>query len=245
MALSPTTTALCNSLDQKFSPLVRPAQDSKSGFKSQMRNFLSQLEGASYSAHSLINSTLATLRNDVDGIVPKDSMAAMRDIRDFINNCTFLGDANPAGVLYGSLNGIFDKIDSFIGGTGVSEFNLGSLADRMNGLLSGNKISNDLIRANQLLDCISGLCPGYNIIPKLNIVNDLFSQYKLITNPLNPDYGSIDYNIVYTAASLTSSQKDGMNIAVNGITSIKQNALTSVNSSVTKVKSLMKIGGFF
>lgn len=245
MALSPTTTSLCNSLQQKFDPLVGPAQDSKSGFKSQMRDFISALRSASFSPQSLIDSTLATLRSDVDGILPESSLSGMTDLKNFIDHCTFLG-SNPVTALNGSTKGINDQIDTYINNIVTpEEFRLGGLANTMEQLLAENKISDSLIRADRLLNCITDLCPGFDPGPNYIILNNLFDQYKLISDPLNPNYGGIDYDVVYTSASLTASQKTGMNTVVNGITSIKQNALTSVNNSISLVKSLVKTGGFF
>lgn len=244
MALSPTTTSLCNSLQQKFNPLVGPAEESKSGYKSQMRDFISALRSASYSSQSLINSTLATLQNDVAGILPESSLSGMTDLKNFINHCTFLG-SNPVTALNGSTSGINDKIDEYINNITVPEFALGAMADRMNQLLTTNKVSDSLIRADRLLDCITQLCPGFDPGPKYVILNNLFDQYKLISDPLNPNYGGIDYDVVYTSAGLTTPQKTGMNTVVNGITSIKQNATTSVNNAINSVKNLVKSGGFF
>jgi hypothetical protein len=244
MALSPTTTSLCNSLDQKFDPLVGPAEGSESGFKSQMRDFISALRGASFSPQSLIDSTLATLWSDVGAILPESSLDGMTDLKNFIEHCTFL-DSNPVTALNGSTNGIFDKIDEYINNIALPEFGLGAMANRMNQLLETNKISDSLIRADRLLDCITQLCPGFDPGPKYVILGNLFDQYKLISDPLNPNYGGIDYDTVYTSAGLTTTQKTGMNTVVNGITSIKQNALTSVNNAITSVKNLIKTGGFF
>ncbi len=242
MALSSMTKSLCNSLQQKFDPLVRPANDLASGFKSQLRSFISQLEGATFNPHNIISSTLSTLESQVNAITPTASMSDMEDLRDFIEHCTFFSAPVPA--LNGGLEGLFNQIDDYITGTGVIEFNLGSLADSMNNLLSTNKISEDLYNANRLLDCMDRLCPDYNISEKLDYLNSLKSQYNLIIDPLTSTY-VIDYDSIYDSAGLSSAEKEGMNIAVNGITSIKQNALTSVNSSIEKVKSLVKIGGFF
>jgi len=244
MALSSMTTSLCNSLDQKFDSLVRPSQSTASGFKSQMRNFISQLQTGVYNTHSTITNALSTIENDVNNITPSSSMSDMNDLNSFLKTCAFMDGIDPVSALNGSVKGLFDQIDDWISNSIFDEIKFGSLADTMNNLLSSNNISNDLIQANRLISCLTSIC-GYPVASKVAIVDDLFTQYKLITNPLNPSYGNIDFDAVYTTAGLTSYQKEGMNLAVNGITSIKQNALTSVNNSVNKVKELVKIGGFF
>jgi len=250
--LTPTQESLCGLLDQNFTPLTNPVELAKKAFKTTLRSFQSELSAASFSPQSIINSALNDLISDVRAILPGDTLNDMTELKNFMDSCEYLSD-NPASNIIGTFNGIYDRVDDFIGGIGVTvpEFNIGAIGDAMNDIVQGidfpggNKISETLQKADKLINCMSSLCPGFDVTSKVSTLQGLFDSYKLIDNPLDINYGKIDFQTIYTDIGMSAAEITGMNTSVGGILGVKTGALDSINKSVEKVKSLTKIGGFF
>ena len=251
MALTPTTTSLCNSLEDKFYPLIRPAYDAKRAFQALLRDFTSDLAGRVWSPQATIDSALGDLQDQANAIFPGDDVAAMTNVKDFIDACDFLGVASPASSVLGTALGVFDNINTFINTINITvpEFGLGAIADTLNNMLAGaafpggNVIASLLREADKLLNCMSTLCPGYDLGTPLADLQGLFDDYSLFNS--GPNYAKINYPSIYEEASLTASEITAMDSVIDGIGGVNISATTAIDNSVAAVKNLTKIGGFF
>lgn len=256
MALSPTVTSMCDQLVQKYNGIIDPVKTGKSGFKSLTRSLISQMSTANYSAIGNLETEMGSLETQLSGVVPGDDDDAMTDLNDFIQNCPFF-DQQTTGVsaVKGSSNGVFDRLDEFIDGSSSSfdEFGLAQIADNLNKLLdgsgfpNGNNLSQLLKDADILIQCLSGLCPGYEpiVISYQDDVNGLYDEMHIVSNPVSPNYGLLDYDYLYSTANLEPTQISNMNYTIGGVTDLKSSAKTSIDSSVQAVKNALNLGSIF
>ena len=253
MTVATTHNTLCGSLEQKFDPLIQPLIDAKRTYRAVVRDLTNGLASVVWSPQSAIDAALADIRNSTNAILPGAANEDMEYIKDFLAACDFAGISSPAQTVLGSANGIYDKVATFINSFSITvpEFGLGALADGLNDLLAGaafpggNILSDIFKQADKLLQCMSTLCPEYDIGAKLAQLADLFDAYTLIDDPLDPNYAKVDYSYIYSQVGLTPERITAMNSVIDGIASVKVEAATSIDNAVAKVKSLTKIGGFF
>lgn len=257
MALTSMEKSLCNSLEQKFSPIATTVQNTRSGFRNVVADFSAGLRSRKGQFTNPLDVTAAVvdLQAQTQEVLPGDSLEDMDRLKTFIAGCEFFSDSNPVGVLFGGTLGIFGKIDGFIdalSGT-IPEIGLGKLADTLNRLLSevtipgGNIISDLLGQLDQLINCAQYLCPGYNnwTLVAEQEVDNLYDDFNVVKNPLDPNFGKFDFTSVYTDVGLNPTEIMSMDIANNGITTIKNGASSAITSAVSKAKSLIGSGGFF
>lgn len=255
MALTPTQTAMCNSLSQQYDALVAPVKLAKSSIRSKIRNFDSTLRSTSFSPLSQVQSAVDDLLNDTQASLPGDTSSDMGELKDFIDACDFFGALSPVSAVLGAASGAYDAIDNLIGNTSLTtpEFGLGGVADEINKLLSGSgfpggsNLSDLLKQADQLLNCLSSLCPGYSsrVSQISNDLQGLYTDLNIVDNPLDPNYGNLDYDAIYSAAGVSSADQEKVNLAIGGITNAKSTAKTAINNAANKVKETLKIGGLF
>jgi len=252
MALSPTQTSMANQLVQKFSVITGPVDAAKGGVKSLTRTLTSQLSTATFSPPGSITAELDSINTQVSDLLPGTTEEAMEDLKNFIDNCPFYGsDTNPVSTIYGTRDVVFDQIDNLMNASTLEEIVMANLADAINKLLNGlgfpngNDIANLLAQADKLIDCLSAI-PGYDadVIAFGNEVSDLYTEMNIISNPLDPLYGQLDYSTIYSNAGIDASAISNMNTAIAGITNIKSNSLTSITDSANAAKSYLS-GGFF
>lgn len=253
MALSPTQTAMANQLVQKFDTIAGPVDAAKGGIKSLTRTLTTNLSTTSFSSLPSIEAEMDSLFTQVYGILPGTDQSAMEDLKDFIDNCSFFGSAaNPVATIYGTRDGIFNQIDEFITNSGSTypEFTLANIADSINKLLNGagfpggNNISELLSSADDLINCLSGIS-GYEpqVIAFENEIADLYSEMNIISDPLSPLYGQLDYSTIYANAGISPSAITNMQYTIDRITTLKSNSLTSVSNSANAAKNYL--GGLF
>jgi hypothetical protein len=246
MALTPTQTALCNSLNQQFDGLIAPIIAAKSGYQSRLREFKNLLRNTTFTPQSQIDSELNNLRNSARNNMPGKELQDMRELRDILENCDFFNIFSPASALISGTVGLFDKISDLISNSGITvpEFGLGAIADALERLLDGigtpggSNLKELFERADQLINCLDSIC-GYDVTGKISRLEDLVTDYEL-DNSYN-----IDYSTIYSDAGLTASEIQGMTTVTDGIASINVESLTSISDSVSSVKALTKTGGFF
>ena len=255
MALSPTQTAMANQLVQKFSTISGPVDAAKGGVKSLTRTLTTELSTTTFSSLPSIESEMDSLFTQVDDLLPGTDLSAMTDLKNFIDNCPFFGaSANPISSIYGTRDGIFDKVDDLITNSGSTypEFTLANIADSINKLLSGsgfpggNVISDLLASADSLIDCLSGI-PGYepDVIAFGNEISSLYSEMNIISDPLSASYGQLDYSTIYSNAGISASGIANMQYTIGRITTLKSNALSSISSSANAAKNYLGTGGLF
>lgn len=252
MALSPTKKALCNKLVTDYYTLITPVKSAKSVMKQNMSELDSFIRGMTFSNPVDLQGAIDGFEVDSKASLPGSDNESIDELKDFISQCTYLQTQAPTSNVYGTKDGALDQIKDYASDLIPSfpEFGAGSLASAINDVLSGSlvpgsdSLSAILRKADQLLNCIDALCPGYSA-PASDIANDLQSLY----NDLNlidsgPNTGTFDYTSFFDNAGLSSIQQGAINSVTNSIDSQKQGAISAVQNSVNKVKDLVK-GGLF
>ena len=256
MALSPTITSMCNQLTQKYGGIIQPTRSAKSAIKSRIRRMIAELESANFSSFADLQNEIYALRSRVNGVIPGSSSSDISEILQFLKNCSLFGDDfNAVSANRGSTIGIFDKIDEFILDSGISydEFGVASIYDSIDKLLNGtnypggNNISGSLGNADLLIECLSSLCPdtGYtsDLILYQDEVSSLYEQLHIVSDPISPNYGKLDFDYVYNEAGMNSTQIDNMSYVIDEVTTIKEDANVSIEESIAAAK-LYGVGGF-
>lgn len=256
MALTSTERSLCNSLVQKFDPLVSPVRNAKQDYRRIVADFKSQLRSTAWSPQQDVVNGILDLQTQTSNVLPGDSLDDMTRIKRFMDNCIYFRGIQPVSVVLGGTLGTFGKIDEFMENISATtpEIGLGAIADGINRVLSGatvpggSNLSGILNQSDILINCVSQLCGSeYNpqIIYMVDTVDGLYDDFGVTKNPLDPNYGKFDYDALYSSIGLTSQQKTNMNISIAGITQVKNGTTTAINNTVNKVKQLINLGGFF
>jgi hypothetical protein len=104
-------------------------------------------------------------------------------------------------------------------------------------------------KADQLLNCLSGLCAAYD--PSyIGSLSDIAVDLQGLYDDLNiidsgPNAGNFDFDSFYSNAGMSASQQAALNGVTSSIGNQKEAAATAVQDSIDKVKELTKAGGFF
>lgn len=258
MALTPIERSLCNTLQQKFSPIVSTVQNTKSGFRDIMAEFSTGLRNTIFVNPWDVTAAVTDIQGQTQEVLPGDTLSDMDNLRRFMSNCEFMsgGGANAVGTILGGTLGVFGKIDGFIDGWvgAVPEIGLGKLADTLNRLLNditipgGNIIAPLLAQLDQIIECVADLCgPEYGVwlSQASTEVNDLYDDFNVVKDPLDQDYGKFNFTQVYSDVGLNPQEIANMDIATGGITLIKNGASDAIASAASAAKNLIGIGGFF
>ena len=246
MTLTSTERALCNSLDQKYGALITPLLNSRPGYKNLLNSYINQMRSTVFSPPGAVEQGVDDLVNQANGVMPGDEVDDLNRINTFMQNCPFFDEASPVSALLGSVSGLFDAIDNFINNISITvpEFGLAALADQLNKLLNGdgfpggNNLSALFKMLDKLINCLNALCPGFFIENKINQVNDLYNFYNVDSNPTSLTYAQLNYASIYQELNLTPGQINNLNTALNSVTSVKETALSSVQSVANKLKLL-------
>ena len=255
--LTATNTALCNSLIQKYRSLLDPLEKIKNDYRSQLNKFESKLHHIIFSTSGEIASGLQNIESKTKASIPEDTIDAVREIKSFVDGCDcfFEGESaeNAVSAIMGSLLGIYDQIDDYIGQITYPEFEVGAIASKLNELISGKGphgggVALSLKKADCLANCITALCPATAISSEFQDLLDQTQEYydifKLEDDPTNPNYGTIKYNDIYSSVGLSASEISNMENVISGIDSIKSEAFDSIGKSVSSIKNAIK-GGLF
>ncbi|MFW9871768.1 MAG: hypothetical protein ACFFG0_01615 [Candidatus Thorarchaeota archaeon] len=257
MALTAMERSLCNQLQQKFNSLKAPLDNSKNQFKNLQSQFKEGLRSINFSPQQDVTDAVTSLQSQMNNHLPGNQVNDMEKLRDFISQCEFLSGANPVGALLGGIIGIYDRLDTLIDSLAASvpEMGLGKLADQINKLLSGlsapggNNLSNLFKDSDKLLSCVNALCGEAEYTSWLSTstttLDNLYTDYNVVSDPLDSNYGNFDYDTAYSDVGLTSGQKTNMTIAISGITTVRNSMNSAVESAVSSAKSLIGTGGFF
>lgn len=259
--ITATNTALCNSFVQKYWSLVAPVHKIKNDFVSKLNELETVLARMVFTATSEIDNALLDLENTAKELIPEDTIDAVREVQFFVEGCqcffgTEEGEQSAVASLLGSLLGIYDQIDNYLGTITYPEFRAGGVANILNQMLNGaglglpysNKISDLLKNADCMVSCMNGLCPATVATPEFQLILDdlqgLYNTLRLDDDPNHPNYGKVKYNEIYTAAGMSQAAIVNMNSVIDGIGQVQSNAANGVASSVNAVKNAIK-GGFF
>jgi len=259
MALTSTERSLCNKISTDYDSLVAPVKSSKKSITDAKQDLDTYLRGMTYSPDVDIDSALLQLANGVADAVPGDDRDAMNDIKNVLDRCSYLNGLAPVSAVIGTFNGVFDAIDDLIESlqSTVPEFGAGALASLINQLLNGvgipggDMLSALLAKADTLINCLSEVCvagdPGYSgrLTLITNDLDNLYTDLNVVGNPLSPNYGKFDYDTLYGSIGMSAEQQAKVKRTTAGIDTSKANAKTAIGNSISAIKTLTKIGGFF
>jgi len=254
--ISPTSTALCNQMVQKFESIVAPLNAGKRGFRDKMSELTTALKNTTWSLQSEVDDAVQSLKDQAEAIVPKADLTALEDLKRFIDNCELFSDENPVSALIGSVLGIFDKIDGILDGLSVNvpEIGLGGLADALNKILNGalfpgGEALRDLFALlDIIINCLSDplLCGNTIYLPEINEFTDTLNGLMSYDTGYNiDDTYNFSYDVLFGEAGMTQSEIDKFEVALVGVEDTKADALGAVEDSKNAVKAAMKIGELF
>jgi hypothetical protein len=239
MSLSQTKNAMCYSLVNNYNQLINPVRMARSAFKNDLTDFISGLSGVDYLSPEEVNLNLGSVSSQLEDVVPGSTASAINDAYDFFRNCSYLYDNSTLmSTIYGMVTGLVDYLDSILDDLGLSIFSAGKKASNMDVKLSkrGNHISDKLQQCDKLLTCVDALC-GSSYSYEAEVIGDeldyIYSDLEIVQDPADSNYGKLNYSSIYTGAGLSSADQTSMNLAVNGINTIKNGIYTSIENSVS------------
>jgi len=244
--MTPTQESMCNSLNQQFDAIIDPISKAKSTYQRTLRDFRSGLASISFSPFEDVQTALDGIRDAASAVIPGDALSDMNDIKNMIDGCSYLSAFSPVSSIVSGATGMFGAIDDFINdaAAGTPEFGLGGLADSLinmlggGGLPGGNVLSDLFRQADELINCLSTIC-GRDVSSKIATVEGLMGDFEL-----NDSY-ELDLETIYSDIGLSAGDITNMDTTIGGITNIKDSASTAMNNTVSAIKDLSKIGGFF
>jgi len=259
MALSNNEKSLCNKLVSDFDSLIQPGNAAKGLINGVTNDMKSKLNGMAFSDAGLLAGALDGYRDSVNGVLPGDQLNDLNEIKNFIDNCDYLKDLNPISAMLGTIGGIFNEIDKLINGLdlGFPEFSaggLGSLVDKiLNGINmpGGDKISDLLAKADELLNCLSNSCAAFDptYIGDLNDKSDelqrTYDDLGLVDDPNDPNYGKFDYTSMYNDLGLSTGEISNIESVKNGINASKDDGIEAISKVTDSIKQAKKLGELF
>jgi len=259
MALTPTEKSLCNKISTDYDSLVAPVKSSKKSITGAKQDLDTYLRGMIYSPDIDIDSALLQLADGVENAVPGDDRDAMNDIKNVIDDCAYLNGLAPVSAVIGTFNGVFNAINDLVDSLKltVPEFGAGALASLINQLLNGvgipggDMLSALLAKADKLINCLAEVCvagdPGYSgrLTLITNDLDNLYTDLNVVGDPLSPNYGKFDYDTLYSSVGMSTEQQAKINRTIVGVDAAKTNAKKAISNSISSIKTLTKIGGFF
>jgi hypothetical protein len=121
------------------------------------------------------------------------------------------------------LDGSLDAVNSLVGSVAMG----------------AQRISDIMGQADRLIACLDAIGgPEYAAITSeyTDTTNDLYDKIGMIDDPLDPDYGNINLNKIYSDAGLTTSEINKINNVKYAINKAKDNTGRSIYASVSKLK---------
>lgn len=259
--ITATNTALCNSFVQKYWSMVAPIHKIKNAFKSKLNELETTLSGMVFSTTQEIADQLLNLENTTKGLIPEDTIDAVREVKLFVDGCdcffgTDEGGESAVGAILGGLLGIYDQIDDYVGQITYPEFKAGAVANTLNQIVDGaglglpysNKIGDLLKDSDCMVSCMSSLCPATAASPEfqliLNDIQGLYNILRLDDDPNSPNYGKVKYDEIYTAAGMSQAAIVNMESTITGLGDVQASAVEGIEKSVGSIKNAIK-GGLF
>jgi hypothetical protein len=254
-----TTTAMCNSFIQKYWTMVGPIKKIRNTFVNTLNELETTLANTVFSATDQIKGALNDIENQTKASIPGDTIDAVREVKNFVDGCdcffgTEEGAQSAVSAVLGSALGIYDQIDDYVGQFAYPELQAGTVANTLNKLLNGanigipggGNITNILKEADCMVSCMSSLCPGSASEVQL-IANDLqaiYDDFQLDDDPTSSNYGGIKFEDLYSRSGMTGDDILNMQITIDGIGGVQQEAARGVANSANAIKNALK-GGLF
>jgi hypothetical protein len=249
MALSAIDTSICNKLVSDYNSIAAPIYAAKAMVRSKMAEVETQLRGMVFSAQSAINGAIIDFQNDIAAALPKADLSAMNDLKQFIDQCLYLGDFSPMSVIMGTAAGVNDYMNKLIGDNTLPEFGASGLFSGINDSFGTGGVTNSFNQADALLNCLSLICatedPAYwDAVAGITAdLNNLYITLNVIDSGV--DRGKFDTDAVYNNAGLDSIEKGKITQVTSTIDGAKSDSAAAIEASASKVQELTKAGDFF
>jgi hypothetical protein len=256
MALTKTEMGLCNKLYGDYAAMVNPVKMAKSGVIGQKNSYMGMLSSLSWSPLENVLGAVQGIKDQV--AIPYPVESAMYDIKNFLEQCNYMGALSPASAVLGAAQQALYGVDNAANGYGntVPEMSAATLANKMDSLMrglgipGGSDLASLLTKADQILECMSALCAGsdptYNgqVANMANDMDGIFRDMYLKDDPGTPNHGTMDYDRMMDEINLTEIQKVNAETARRGIYDTKLDILTTTNETLAMVQQYSKIGFF-
>ena len=254
MALSGMDTSLCNKLVSDYNSLVAPINMAKAIVRQKMAEVETYLRGMIFSAQSALNGAIGQFQDDIAAALPKADLAAMNELKQFMDQCLYLDGFSPMSAIMGTAAGVYDNMNTLIGDNTINfqEFGASDLFSSINDSFgSSGGMTNSFKQSDALLNCLSAICvtgdPDYQaaVVGITADLGNLYTTLNVVGNPLDADYGKFNTEAVYNNAGLTSEQKGKITQVTTSIDGAKSDSAAAIDASVSKVQELTKDGDFF
>ncbi|MHA1814386.1 MAG: hypothetical protein ACTSX1_00120 [Candidatus Heimdallarchaeaceae archaeon] len=266
MALTKSQRATLDKVSRDFNGLITPADAVKGAVQGKVGDSITKLKNMTFSSPATLATAISDFSSDVSNVVPGTSPSDIEEIYDMIKDCSYLDDQGDAAatvmkVINNTTKSIFDKIGSiaFDISVTVPEFDVSGLLDDVTSLFDGLSFPNvpdikvpnqfDLTNimkgADKLINCLDILGQGeYNneVTTYSATLTDLYTDLGMVSNPVDPNYGKLDIDSVYSAASLTPTQQASINATQASYKAVKDASVSSVSDALATAKSMKKLG---
>jgi hypothetical protein len=239
MAISATKRAMCDSLVQRYPALVAPLNAKKALYKSYSNQVKQKLGALDPSSNEDVNNGIDDVNNQVGAHKPTSE----DEVKDFLRNCPFFGDADKAVSALGrAKDKAFNTMSDFIDTLGLPEFDLGQYVDKINKLLDGagfpfgDTLGDIFALADKLISCLSNsnLC-GSEYTTEISQFTDelqqLYDEYDVEDDPLSQNYGKFKFDDILDQYNITGDSRTNINNSISSITD-SQNELKSAYESL-------------
>ena len=213
MALSGMDTSLCNKLVSDYNSIAAPIYMAKAMVRQKMAEVETQLRCMIFTAQDDINFAVSKFQDEIAAALPKADMAAMNDLKRFMDQCLYLNDVSPMSIIMGTATGVNDYMNKLISENTLPEFAASNLFSGINDSFgAGGGVTNSFHQADALLNCLSMICatgdPEYQAAV-IGITSDLANLYitlNVVSNPLSANYGKFDTEAVYNLSLIHISE---------------------------------------
>jgi hypothetical protein len=255
MAFTELERSICNKLGFDSGGLLNGPEAAKGAVNNQLSGIKAQLSGYVPSSQAAIDAATAALISNANSIFPGDSAADVQAMIDLINSCAYLeGDdklTNPISLAKALTDSLFGKLNDFFGdAASIPEYLLGKLMSALDELygnqLPGSSALTDVLKnSDKLINCLSNLCNGEytsQVIALTNQTQSLYNDLEMVSNPLDPNYGLLDKDKLYSDAGLIPGDIAKITSANDEVNSLKAEGQSSIDSLMGSIKTLKKAG---
>ena len=255
MAFTELERSICNKLGFDSGGLLNSPEAAKGAVKNQLSGIRAQLSSYIPSSQAAIDAATAALQTSAGSIFPGNSQEDIQKMLDMINDCAYLEGndklTNPISLAKALTDSLFGKLNDFFGdAASIPEYLIGKalgLLDELygNNLPGSNALTDTLKNADKLINCLSNLCNGEytsQVVALTNQTEDLYNDLEIVSNPLDPNYGLLDKDQLYSDAGLIPGDIAKITSANDEVNSLKAEGQSSIDSLMGSIKTLKKAG---
>lgn len=258
MSILSTRNTICDRLSGEFDSMLQPINAASRTIKNQITQVKTTLNNLSFSPAAVVDAKISEVEDQVKEVIPEGNPEDIQETIDFINSCNFLSEnellRNPIAIYNGAVNSTLSKVSDFITDAAalLPEFNaaqlLGAITDKFAGItglsLPDALNISDIVRsADQLINCMAGRCGAEfasRVTDMIDELEGIYNDLNIISDPLDPNWGDFDIQELYDLAGFDPTEIVQMDKVVNTVTQTKTDALNSINSINTSIKTAAK-----